>query len=185
MLGKLKDLTLNRDGTQNITVTVSGDFRPVFDGLAGVEVDVDIKKHSNKRSLDANRFCWALCTDIGRAMKPPIPKEEVYRAAIRDVGEYYPLPIRDDAVEGFQKIWGQNGTGWFADVTDKSKTPGYTLMFAYYGTSVYNVEQMSRLLDYLVQDMTNMGLPIPMGRAEQERLLKEWGERHKQVDHAG
>lgn len=174
MLGTLKDLTINRDGTQNITVTVDSDFLTAFDGLSGVEVDIEIKRHRRKRSLDANAFCWAMCKDIGDAMTPPIPKEDVYRAAIRDVGDYYPLPIREDKVEAFQQIWSKNGTGWFADVTDKSKTPGYVLVFAYYGTSTYDSKQMSRLIDYLVQDMNAMGIPIPMGKAEQARLLQEW-----------
>lgn len=174
MRGTLKDLTINRDGTQNITVTVSSDFRTTFDGLSGVEVDVEIKRHRERRSLDANRFVWALCTDIGNAMTPPIAKEDVYRAAIRDVGEYYPLPIKDERVEAFQSIWAKNGIGWFADKTDKSKTPGYTLVFAYYGTSTYDTAQMSRVIDYLIADCENMGLSIPLSKAEQERLLKEW-----------
>ncbi len=177
MRGQLKELTLNRDGTQNITVTVDSDFRQGFDALAGADVDVEIKRHHKRRSMDANRFCWALCTDIGNALKPPIPKEEVYRAAIRDVGEYYPLPIKDERVEAFQAIWAKNGTGWFAEKTDRSKTPGYTLVFAYYGSSTYDTAQMSRLIDYLVQDMENMGLPIPVSKAEQQRLIEEWGVR--------
>jgi hypothetical protein len=177
MLAKLRDLTLNRDGSQNLTVTVSGDLREMFDQLHEADVDIEIKKHRKRRSLDANAFCWALCTDIGNAMTPPIPKEEVYRAAIRDVGVYYPLPIKDDRVADFRAIWSQNGTGWFVDVTDKSKTPGYTLCFAYYGTSTYDTAQMSRLIDYLKQDMEVMGLPIPIGKTEQERLLQEWGDK--------
>jgi hypothetical protein len=36
---------------------------------------------------------------------------------------------------------------------------------------------MSRLIDYLVQDMENMGLPIPVSKAERQRLLEEWGVR--------
>jgi hypothetical protein len=177
MLGTLKDLTLNRDGSQNVTLTLQGDFRQAFDDLMGKEIDIEIKRHRNRRSRDANAFCWSCCKDIGDAMTPPIPKEEVYRAAIRDVGEYYPLPIREDRVEAFQQIWSKNGIGWFADVTDKSKTPGYVLVFAYYGSSTYDTQQMHRLIEYLLQDMANMGLPVPMGKTEQERLLREWGER--------
>jgi hypothetical protein len=177
MLGTLKDLTINRDGSQNITITVDTDLRATFDGLSGVEVDVEIKRHRNKRSRDANAFAWACCKDIGDAMTPPIPKEDVYRAAIRDVGDYYPLPIREDKVEAFQAIWSKNGTGWIADVTDKSKTPGYKLVFAYYGSSTYDTAQMHRLISYLLQDMEQMGLPVPIGKAEQERLLREWGDK--------
>ena len=118
-------------------------------------------------------MCWSLCTDIGKALTPPIPKEEVYRKAIRDVGEYEPLPIREDAVETFQRRWASHGTGWFAEVVDNSKLKGYKLVFAYYGSSTYDTSAMSRLIDYLVQDARNMGLPLPATK-EQEEMLKSW-----------
>lgn len=174
MIGKLRDLTLNRDRTQNITVTVSADFRNEFDRLKDKDLDIEIKQHREKRSQDANSFCWALCTQIGNAIYPPKPKEEVYKEAIRDVGEYEPLPIRDEAVETFQRRWAAKGTGWFADVVDDSKLPGYKLVFAYYGSSTYDTKSMSRLIDHLVDDVEQMGLLIPLGKKELERLKGDW-----------
>lgn len=174
MRGKLKDLTLNRDRTQNITITVSADFRDQFDRLREKDLDIEIKPHREKRSRDANAFCWALCSDIGRALTPPIPKEEVYRRAIRDVGEYEPLPIKAAAVETFQRRWAEKGTGWFVDVIDDSKLAGYKLVHAYYGSSTYDTHTMSRLIDYLVDDAQQMRIPIPLGKAEVERLKADW-----------
>ena len=112
MRGRLRDLTMNRDRTQNITVTVTADFRDQFDQLQDKDLDIEIRQHREKRSQDANSFCWALCTQIGNAIYPPKPKEEVYKEAIRDVGEYEPLPIRDEAVETFQRRWAAKGTGY-------------------------------------------------------------------------
>lgn len=106
-------------------------------------------------------------------MIPPVPKEDVYRKAIRDVGEYEPLPIKAEAVDLFQRRWAEKGTGWFADVIDDSKIPGYKLVFAYYGSSTYDTAAMSRLLDYIVQDARNMGLSIPSSK-EQEEMLNAW-----------
>lgn len=173
MTGKLKELTFNRDGTQNVTVTVAADFRMSFDELKDKPVNIEIKKASKKRSKTANDFCWAMCTEIGNALRPPVPKEEVYRGAIRDVGEYEPLPIKEEAVETFQTRWAAKGVGWFADVIDDSKLKGYKLVFAYYGSSTYDVRAMSRLIDYLVQDARNMGLPVPASK-EQEEMLNAW-----------
>ena len=148
----------------------------MFDELADKDVSIEIKQVRKRRSKTANDFCWALCTDIGKAISPPVPKEEVYRRAIRDVGEYEPLPIREDAVETFQNRWQAKGTGWFADVVDDSKLPGYKLVFAYYGSSTYDTSSMGRLLDYLVQDAMNMGLKIPTSK-EQEEMLNAWSVR--------
>lgn len=160
MIGKLRDLSFNSDRTQNITVTVGGDFRTEFDRLKDAQVEVTIKPHKHKRSISANDFLWAICTEIGHALKPPLPKEEVYRKAIRDVGEYEPLPIKEEAVETFQSRWASKGVGWFADVIDDSKLKGYKLIFAYYGSSTYDTKAMSRLIDYLLDDAEQMGITI-------------------------
>lgn len=175
-LAKLNELNFDREGNNRITLTAFSDCRNEFDEMYGKEVDVIIKPHRKKRSLDANGFCWAMCTDIGNALSPPISKEEVYRKAIRDVGEYEPLPIREDAVETFQRRWAAKGIGWFADIIDDSKLPGYKLVFAYYGSSTYDTKTMSRLLDYLVQDAMSMNLPIPASK-EQEEMLQRWSKK--------
>ena len=121
-------------------------------------------------------MCWALCKDIGNALRPPLPKEEVYRKAIREVGEYEPLPIKDAAVETFRQRWAAKGVGWFAEIIDDSKIPGYKLVFAYYGSSTYDTATMSHLIDYLVDDAKQMGIPIPATK-EQEEMLNAWASR--------
>lgn len=177
MRGKLKDIYRLSDGGWMISFLTRDDFVKQFYSLKDFGVQIEIKRDSPRRSKTANDFMWALCTDIGNAMRPPLPKEMVYKQAIRDVGEYTPLPIRDDAVETFCERWGVNGVGWFAEVIDDSKLPGYKLVFAYYGSSTYSVETMSRLIDYLKQDAENMGIPIPISKDEERRLLEQWGKR--------
>lgn len=177
MTGRLKDLYRLQGGEWLVSFTTRDDPGQIFDSLKDQNVAVDIKKEGKARSRDANAFCWAMCTDIGNALHPPLPKEMVYRQAIREVGEYEPLPIRADAVETFCERWATKGTGWFAEVIDDSKLAGYKLVFAYYGTSTYTAEQMSRLLDYLKQDMENMGLQIPLSKDQERRLLEQWGKR--------
>lgn len=175
MIAKFKEILKLSGGEWQITLLTS--FNPVqlYYRLKDSPISVEIKKASNARSKTANDFCWAMCTDIGNALVPPETKEDVYRQAIRAVGEYEPLPIRSDVVETFQKRWSTKGIGWFADVVDDSKLSGYKLVFAYYGSSTYTTESMSRLIEYLKQEMINMDLPIPISKKDEERLLKEWG----------
>ena len=49
------------------------------------------------------------------------------------------------------------------------------MVFAYYGTSTYTTEEMSRVLDYLKRDMVAMELPIPVSKDEEERMMSAWG----------
>ena len=174
MEGRLTGFSLNRDGSQNVTVTVAADFAEEYDRLKDVPVSVEIKKAAKKRSKTSNAFLWALCNDIGNALSPPLPKEEVYRKAIRDVGEYEPLPIKAEAVETFQNRWKDKGVGWFAEVVDDSKLPGYKLVFAYYGSSTYDTVRMHKLIDYVLDEAEQMNLKIPVGK-EKEDLFHEWG----------
>lgn len=173
MVGKLTGIQRLYGGEWVISFSTKGDAGKVYDKLKDADVDVEIRKATNPRSRDANAFCWALCSDIGKAIRPPIPKEEVYRKAIRDVGEYEPLPIKEEAVETFQRRWSSHGTGWFAEVIDNSKLKGYKLVFAYYGSSTYDTASMSKLIDYLVDEAEQLNLVIP-ARKEQEEMLRSW-----------
>ena len=175
MIGRLKDLFRNRDGEWVVSFTTRADPRPLFDEFTDKDVSVEVKKASKRRSKTANDFCWAMCTDIGNALRPPLPKEDVYRKAIKDVGKFDTLHIRAEAVDTFRRIWSEHGTGWFTEVVDYSPVPGAKAVFAYYGTSTYTVEEMSRVLEYLKQDMDSMGLAIPVSKEEEERLLSQWG----------
>lgn len=173
MIGKGMNVKRLFGGEWLVSFTTNGDAGALYDRLKDAEISVEIKKYHPGRSKTANDFCWALCTDIGKAIRPPVPKNEVYRRAIREVGEYEPLPIREDAVETFQRRWAAHGTGWFAEVIDNSKLEGYKLVFAYYGSSTYDTASMGRLIDYLVDEAEQMGLQIP-AKKEQEEMLKAW-----------
>ena len=175
MTGRLRDLARGFDGKQILTLTLNGDFREDYDRLKDLDVSVEIKKVSKHRTKTANDFCWAMCTDIGNSMRPPVPKEEVYRMAIRDVGKYVDMDMKEDAVETFKKIWGARGIGWFVEVVDDSDLPGSKKLFCYLGSSVYSTDTMSRLIDYLKSEMVNLGLSIPLGKEEEKRLLEKWG----------
>ena len=175
MTGKLKEIICLAGGEWLVSFTTRVNPVNMFYRLQNAEVDVDIKKVSRRRTKTANDFCWAMCTDIGNALTPPIPKEEVYREAIKAVGKFETMHMRAEAVDMFREIWSQRGVGWQTAVIDYSDIPGCKIVFAYYGSSTYNTEEMSRLISYLKQDMENMELPIPISKEEEERLLAQWG----------
>lgn len=137
--------------------------------------DYELTKSTKKRSLDANRLCWKLCTDIADAIG--ISKEEVYRRSIKDGGEYTPLPIKADAVDEFCKIWSGHGVGWFAEVVDDGKIDGYKLLFAYHGSSTYSTKAMSQLIDRLMQDATALGIET-LSEREISLIVETWGEKN-------
>lgn len=112
--------------------------------------EYEIKEHKNKRSLDANGYCWVLCKKI--ADKLHITKEEVYRKNIKEMGKYEVIPIKNEAVETFINAWTGKGIGWICEPLSKSKFDGFTNLIAYYGSSVYDSKEMALLLDSIVQE---------------------------------
>lgn len=116
--------------------------------------DYELTKAKTRRSLSANAYCWSLCREIAAAVG--LTKEEIYREAVRRVGPYAQLVMPARAAEDFTRRWRANGTGWNVDLVDKA--PDGILLHAYYGSSTYDTREMSRLLDYLVQDAKALGI---------------------------
>lgn len=94
------------------------------------KLNVGLKKYRKKRSLDANAYMWTIAEKI--AEKLGITKIEVYRDAIKEVGQCEVLPIKDEAVGTFISAWEHNGQGWLCEIIGKSKLKGYTNITAYY-----------------------------------------------------
>lgn len=171
MLAKLKDLSLNMDGTQDLRITVEEDLSELFDELSGQDVDVEIKKHRKRRSLDANALAWVMIDEI--AAKTGLRKSEVYRQAIKDIGGVSDVVcVRDIAVKKLINGWTDHGIGWQAE-TEKSKLPGCTNVTLYYGSSVYDSKQMAALIDSLLMEAEAQGIP-PRPEREVKKSLAIW-----------
>lgn len=135
------------------------------------KLNVELKKYRQKRSLDANAYMWVLISKIQEKLN--IPKEEIYRDAIRNLNVYEVIPIKDEAVDRFIQAWKSRGLGWVCETT-KSKFKGFTNVVAYYGSSTYNSGEMSRLIDLIVQECKQLN--IETMTPEQLSILKEeWG----------
>ena len=171
MIGKLSGLTLNRDGTQNITVTVNADFSSEYDELKDKDINVEIKKYSKRRSLDANAYCWTLIDKIAEKTKEK--KTDVYRHAIKEIGGVSTIIcVKDIAADSLCRGWSEHGTGWMTEKT-KSKIPGCTNVTLWYGSSVYDSRQMAALIDSLIQEAEGQGIAT-ITEKEKEQLLGKW-----------
>lgn len=119
--------------------------------------DLEIKEHREKRSLDANAYAWVLIHKLAKGMR--LKPLEVYRESVRTVGDNYtPMCVREADVERLRRTWESNGEGWQLVDRGQNNTPGCRTMFAYYGSSVFDTAQMSRLIDGLIQDCKALGI---------------------------
>ena len=133
-------MTLRKTGTPNelITWLLDKDREKVF----------EVKERKRTRSLNANSYLWVLVSKL--AAKLNMPADEIYREYIRDVGVARHLEVKDDTVETIITAWTRQGLGWQCERLDSSN--GYTILRAYYGSSVYSSAQMAKFIDNVVED---------------------------------
>lgn len=175
--GKIADANIDfMTGEPKLTLIIDQkkDFMQGVDELMSKEkLSIEIKPYRPKRSLDANAYCWVLIDKI--AKKLSISKDEVYRQHIKEIGGNSQIVcVITDSVEQLCDGWQRNGLGWLTE-TFPSKLAGCTNVILYYGSSSYDTEQMSRLLDNIIQDCEELGIQTetPAKIAEMKSL---WGE---------
>lgn len=176
MIARLKDMTFSRDGEQIITLATREDIRELFDELRDCEVVVTIKKNRKRRSLDANAYAWVLIDKL--AERTNIPKTEIYRKAVMDIGGVSEVVCtKKEAIDHLKAGWIQNGLGWQV-VTFPSKVDGCINAIMYFGSSSYDTKQMSDLLSGLIQECETQGIPTATPDEVAEKLSL-WAEAPK------
>lgn len=139
----------------------------------GKPIEVIIRHKRKKRSQDANSYAWVLMDKIAKVINST--KEEVYKDEIHKVGVFDYVCIPTKALPQFIRNWNARGTGWLTEVWHDCKIPDCTKVCCYYGSSVYDTEQMARLIDEIVSDAKELGIET-MTNKELAEIKREWGE---------
>lgn len=145
------------------TQEFTGDnIRPAINCITSVKLDpkkryeLTIKEKKKRRSRDANAYFWEFLDQL--ATKMQIGKTELYRELIRDIGGVSTIIcVKSEAADALIDGWKHNGIGWFAE-KEESKLEGCTNVVLYYGSSTYDAEQMSRLIDRLIWECNLVGI---------------------------
>lgn len=115
---------------------------------------------SQKRSLSANAYAWALMNQLSAKINRPVL--DIYRDLIRDIGGSSAIvTIRANAAKAFKNGWESKGEGWQVHKLDEMTTPqgAYYNLQCWYGSSVFDSVQMHRLIDLIVQECQQQGIP--------------------------
>lgn len=189
LTGKIVDMSFDyASGKPRITLEInekiaaSDKFEKLrkFDKLV-----VKISKYRKKRSNDANSYFWVLCTKLAEALsddKTIYTSEDIYRQTIRESGIYRDFPnLSKDQARTLQTAWKQQGLGWFSEQVDYAQNGESVFIRCFYGSSVYNEKQMSRLIDNIIQDCQAVGIET-MPPDEIARLKALWGEDYEKYN---
>jgi hypothetical protein len=171
LTGKIAGGHINfRTNKPTVTFEVNelNDFKLMMDELNDKTLSIEVKQYRAKRSLDANAYFFVLADKL--AAKLGTSKEEVYRNAVRDIGGVSEIVcVKNEAVERLCEGWSKNGIAWQTE-TFPSKIDGCTNVILYYGSSTYTTDQMSRLIDHIVQDCKAVGIETMTPNAIAEML---------------
>lgn len=102
-----------------------------------------------------------------------VSKEEVYRGAIQDSQGFTPICVQQKLAASVCRDWCHNGIGWIAIDTGASKVKGCTVLHLYAGSSVYDTHDMSRLIDCLVDEASQIGANVE-DREWVQALIDDW-----------
>jgi len=135
----------------------------------------EIKEHRNKRSQEANAYCWTLINKLAEAVgRNPV---DIYREHVREVGKFSQYLMSEEAYESFITAWEKNHIGRFSVVLGGSKDhDGFIWVAAFLGSSDFDTKEMSRMIENIIQDAKAVGVEH-LSPDKIEEMLTAWGNR--------
>lgn len=169
--GILKDVQRDwKSGKFIISVAINEKItQEMVEEIQECELDVVLKKHRKKRSLNANGLLWHCLDEIAKAMPTPIDKWEVYLGMLRRYGKFTYICIKPNAVEAMKQQWRECEEVGEIDINGQKAVQ----MLCYFGSSTYDTKEFSVLLEGVISEMKEMGLQPPTTQ-EMQRALEAW-----------
>ena len=170
-IGTIEDISMDlKNKKPKITLLLNSNEITLLEELKGLKLNVELKKWRQKRSLDANAYLWVLIKELSEVTD--IEPKAIYRDAISFLNTYDVIPLKNEVVDRFISNWNKNGDGWICEKFD-SKLKGFTNVRAYYGSSVFDTKEMSKLIEIIVDECKEQGIETKPPE-ELRSLLEEW-----------
>ena len=171
--GKLQNVSRDwSTGQYQVTFTVNEpSVLNEVSSLKDIEkLEVEAKKHRKKRSLDANSYCWILCTKLAEVHNTS--KDEIYEQMIQKYGYVYEdedgyVAITVRAYVDMSKVKGH----WkFHKESKDGKFKSYLMIK---GSSEYDSKEMASFIDRIVEEAKEEGIET-LPPDEVERMKVAW-----------
>lgn len=134
-----------------LTFLVQGEAER-FEKYLDKPLDLNIEKHRERRSLDANALLWACLGELAKALGTD--NWSMYLFELERYGKYTYIMCRTDAVDDLSRQW--------REIKIVGEEDGMTKLLCFFGSSTYNSAEMSHLIDGVISDMKDAGLDPPV-----------------------
>lgn len=159
MKGKVFEILELKNEKYRITVDVDG-----IEDLNNIaklkeknsECRIEIKKYREKRSLNANAYCWVLIEKI--AEKMGLSKEDVYRRMLCDYGTIATDSEGKKVIFSVKKEVEVGKYFKYYKFLGDSKDGQYKHYYVVKGSSEYDKDEMKKFIDGIVQDCEMLGI---------------------------
>jgi hypothetical protein len=154
MRGRIKDLGFGMGGDLIVTLSLPRHHADSLKKLMDVDIEADIKKYREKRSMSQNAYAWVLITKIAQCINPPMNKEEVYAEMLKRYGQGGIISVQKDKASDVMRAFDyyvQKGEG---EVNGKQ----FLHMMVYVGSSQYDTKEMSTFISGIVEEAKDLGI---------------------------
>lgn len=161
--GTIKSISRDLSGRYLVQLETDSRILVGYEDVKDVEVDVIIKKHHAKRSLDQNALYWEYCSELAHKVGQSIAW--MHNHLLSAYGEPYfvggkvamvVLPDGDETIMQ-SETFHVKPTSQVKEGKDGTMYRTYIVMR---GSSTYNTQEMSRLIDGAEQEARNMGVHL-------------------------
>ena len=130
-------------------------------------LSVQIKKHRQKRSLNANALLWNCLGEIAEALRTD--KWNVYLMMLKRYGKYTYICVKPNVVESVKSQWRECEEIGEININGEKAVQ----LLCYFGSSTYDSKEFSVLLDGVISEMKEIGLKTPSER-EFDMVIESW-----------
>lgn len=174
--GTIKDIS--RDWiTNQLNISLSINEKNAIseiDKLKDDKLSIKITKYRKKRSLDANGLLWSMLGQIAAVLRAD--KWDIYLQMLKRYGKYTYICVKPNMVDSVRLQWRESEVIGNVNINGSEAVQ----MLCYFGSSTYNTQEFSVLLDGVISEMKEMGLDTPLSE-DMKRALEEW-ERKTQAE---
>lgn len=164
---KINNVSFDMDGNVILTLTSADRFAILnqYQQLKDFELTAELKRYRQKRSTNANAYCWTLINKLGNVLK--LNKDEVYMLMLKRYGQSELVSILATIdISGYFKYY---------DVAGSTLLNGkeFTHYRIYKGSSEYDTREMAILIDGIVQECKEQNIET-LPPEEIEILKNQW-----------
>ena len=165
----IQGMSRGMGGELLVTLSLAPNHIDEVSKLKGEALDVEIKKHRERRSLTSNAYAWVLITKIAQSMQPPLNKNDVYVEMLKRYGQGDIVSIQKERLDNVLRAFDYYEFKGIGEVRGKE----FHHYMVYVGSSQYNTKEMSVFIDGIVEEAKELGIET-LTPDELKKMVGEW-----------